>query len=115
MKPETKLWLRKKFLMALRSLIWHADDWLHCQEVSLREEIASREATRQTGRPGNVVSSSCVQSQARHTGEPSRIIHQETFVEWEARKSGVAVISKKEARRRREYTNATAFDLRFVR
>jgi hypothetical protein len=36
----------------------------------------------------------------------------ETFQQWEARRSGVAVISKKEARRRRG-VSARAFDLRF--
>jgi len=37
----------------------------------------------------------------------------ETFQQWEARRSGVAVISKKEARRRRGIT-ARAFDFRFA-
>jgi hypothetical protein len=40
MKPETKLWLRKQFLMALRSIVWHVDDWLHRQEVKFRDEIS---------------------------------------------------------------------------
>jgi len=39
MKPETKLWIRKRALMALRAMLWHADEWLHRQEVKLREEI----------------------------------------------------------------------------
>jgi hypothetical protein len=42
MKPETKLWLRKKALMALRSLLWHADEWLHVQELKLRKNLSDR-------------------------------------------------------------------------
>lgn len=40
MKSKTKLWLRKRTLMALRSLLWHADEWLHRQEVKLRDELS---------------------------------------------------------------------------
>jgi hypothetical protein len=40
MKTETKLWLRKKTLMALRALLWHADEWLHAREVRLRDELS---------------------------------------------------------------------------
>lgn len=113
MKPEVNLKLRKWALMTLGAIVWHVDEWLHRQELQLREEIASREATRETGRTGNVVSGSCVQSQVRHTGEPSRTIHQETFLEWEARKSGIAPTPKRQARRRS--MPAKAFDLRFAR
>lgn len=40
MKRETKLWLRKRALMVLRAVIWHADEWLHRQEVKFREELS---------------------------------------------------------------------------
>jgi hypothetical protein len=40
MKPETKLRLRKWALMALRSIVWHVDEWLHAQEVKYRDEIS---------------------------------------------------------------------------
>src|SRR5258708_3721908 len=40
MTPETKRWLRKKTLMALRAVLWHADEWLHAREVRLRDELS---------------------------------------------------------------------------
>jgi hypothetical protein len=46
MKRETKLLLRKKTLMALRALLWHADEWLHRQEVGLREELSGTAPVR---------------------------------------------------------------------
>ena len=42
MKRETKLWLRKRVLMALRVIVWRVDEWLHRQEVRLREEIQAQ-------------------------------------------------------------------------
>lgn len=56
MRRETKLWLRKKTLMALRALIWHADEWLHSQEVKLRETIslASAAVTVKQSREANL-------------------------------------------------------------
>lgn len=40
MKRETKLLIRKRALMALRAIVWHLDDWVHRQEVKLREELS---------------------------------------------------------------------------
>jgi hypothetical protein len=40
MKAETKLRLRKWALMTLRAIVWHVDEWLHRQEVRLRDELA---------------------------------------------------------------------------
>lgn len=39
MTPETKLKLRKWALMALRSIVWNVDEWLHAQELQLREDL----------------------------------------------------------------------------
>jgi len=107
MTPETKLWLRKKTLMALRSLLWHADEWLHAQEVKLREDLSGRNTRNASAAP------ECAKPAARED-----MLHQrpgrsesETFIQWEARRSGIAVVTKKEARRRR--MSARAFDLRF--
>jgi hypothetical protein len=52
MKPKTKLAIRsllhvlrlqvrKRGLMALRALLWHADEWLHRQEIALRQDAAT--------------------------------------------------------------------------
>jgi hypothetical protein len=109
MKPETKLWLRKKTLMALRALLWRADEWLHRQEVALREDLSGRDQV-----------SAKAASEAEKTDPSQDMLHRaparpgsETFREWEARKSGIALVTKKEARRRRERVTASAFDLRF--
>lgn len=108
MKDETKLWLRKKFLMTLRSLLWHADEWLHAREVELREDLSGRHqvpelAATSTGKTD--------QSQDMPHRAPGR---SETYLQWEARRSGIAVISKKQAREHRRQT-AAEFDLRFAR
>ena len=100
MTPETKRWLRKKTLMALRALLWHADEWLHAREVRLREDLSGvPRVLPRSSPPGRVGSNPTPRSTS------------ETFQQWEARKSGVAVVSKKEARRQR--TTAAGFDLRF--
>lgn len=39
MKPETKLLIRKRVLMTLRAILWHADEWLHRQEVKYRNDL----------------------------------------------------------------------------
>jgi hypothetical protein len=38
MKPETKIALRRWTIRTLRKLLWHADEWVHRQEMTLREE-----------------------------------------------------------------------------
>lgn len=106
MKPETKLWLRKKALMVLRAIVWHADEWLHRQEVALREDLSGRHQVSELAAPSIEKTD---QSQDMPHRAPGR---SETFMQWEARKSGIAVVSKKDTRRRRAMT-ASAFDLRF--
>jgi len=104
MKPEIKLWLRKKTLMAMRSLLWHADEWLHAREVKLRKELDFRRAEA-TPVPAAAGLPTVERSKPRRQPE--------SFQQWEARRSGIAIVSKKEARRRR-HTSASAFDSRFV-
>jgi hypothetical protein len=113
------IWLRKKTLMALRSLLWHADEWLHRREVRLREEISNgepeiRERMEGVGQGAALRVHSLAPKAAGAPGKPHRptSMRSETFLQWEARRSGVAVVSKKEARRRRQIS-ASAFDLRF--
>jgi len=103
MKRETKLWLRKRALMTLRAIVWRLDEWIHAQETKLREEIELRADPKQSEPAGNRDRAATTP----HARQP------ETFKQWEARKSGVAVISKKESRRRERLT-AADFDRRFA-
>lgn len=109
MKQKIKLYLRKRALMLLGAIVWRLDDWLHRQQVKLRKEIEFRTAARNAVRiPAAVArptSGHCVPAAQRQP---------ETFLQWEARKSGVAVITKKEARHRRDRLTSTAFDRRFA-
>ena len=133
MNPSAKLWIRKRALMLLRAIVWRADDWLHRQEVALREEITasagahSPRGARSQGDaaeksntstpvavapanlPPRLVVSECRQRESQRRLEAPR---PETFQQWEARRSGVAVISKKSARRG---MTAAQFDARFGR
>jgi hypothetical protein len=106
MKPETKLALRRRLLMMLRAIVWHADEWLHRQELQLREECAAARApvtpTRDRGDMVEVFGVGRVPPQRRI----------ETFQQWEARRSGVAPVAKKS---RRRGLSAAEFDLRFAR
>lgn len=127
MKPETKRALKKWALMTLRSILWRVDEWLHRQEVKFREQLLE-ESTKNVGRIRSASAIGCPGESSRAnvrmprsfslpTGEHERMALQatsrETFAQWEARKSGVAVITKKQARRRR--ATAGDFDLRFAR
>jgi hypothetical protein len=110
MKPETKLWLRKKTLMVLRAIVWHVDEWLHRQEVALRNDLCGRKTCIETAASVSERPISSGHASPTKTGRPQG----ETVLQWEARKSGIAVISKKDARRRRERPTSTAFDRRFA-
>jgi uncharacterized protein YmfQ (DUF2313 family) len=104
MKERIKLWLRRLALRCLRNLVDVADDRLHTAEVKLREDLSGRSLVR------------VVASTPQQVGSiPAPRSKNETFVQWEARRSGVAPVSKKTARRRRERVTASAFDLRFAR
>jgi hypothetical protein len=111
MKPGTKLALRRFAIRWARKLLdflyESLDGRLHAEEVSLREHLeqlgsCSRSSAQAPAQRAD---------RARVLRAPAPIVHAETFMQWEARKSGVAVVSKKEARRQR--TSAAGFDLRF--
>lgn len=101
MKPKTKLALKRWTIRKLRLLFDFLEDRLHTAEVSLRSEIAGTTPTAS----GNTLP-------AMLPGAATPAAHKNSFTEWEARCSGVAVISKKQARRTR--TGAVAFDQRFA-
>jgi hypothetical protein len=101
MKRETKLAIRKWLLMRLSALVWALDEWIHRQQLKLQEELSER------------APASIGENHPRRVGStPSSRSFPETFYEWEARRSGVAVIGKKEANLRHAIS-AREFDLRF--
>lgn len=115
MKPETKLKLRKWALMAMRSVVWTVDEWLHTQELRLREDLeqlgsARGVVTSLPPKPRPQFGSGDGAASVKRAGE-LRAPAPASYSEWEARKSGIAVISKKSARRRG--MPARAFDLKF--
>jgi hypothetical protein len=102
---------RKRFLLRwLRKLFDALEERLHAEEVTLRNDLSDRE---QVAEPVATCSAKPDAEDMPHQDKGRS--GSETFSEWETRKSGVAVISKKEARRRRERVTAAAFDLRFAR
>jgi hypothetical protein len=117
-RVDAALWLivRRWTIRQLRKLVDVADDRLHAIEVKLREEIASRNDSV----PARVSAAGCTtgssESPFRGAYESAAPVRKsENFQQWEARRSGVAPVSKKEARKRRERAGAAAFDLRFAR
>ena len=122
--------------MTLRAIVWHADEWLHRHEMAYREELSAQpEAHKRWGQhPAQSTAHAISSGQARGHASPGecrrdsasgnapsdsfrasgRALVRETFEQWEARKSGIAVISKKQARERRRLS-AAEFDLRFAR
>src|SRR5271154_6553092 len=120
MSPATKLALRRFALRWLRKLVDVADDRLHTAEVKLRGELSLRvpvESPRVAGpeRPALPNSSEIADDEfrgdrirGRISGDRKPELSGENFQQWEARKSGVAPISKKDARQRRERSRMTA-------
>lgn len=105
-KPETKLAIRRWTIRKLR--LWFdafhewADARIHAAEVQLRDELSAQNSPAASFhglpvRAKELPRTSCAAG--------------ETFEQWEMRRSGVAPISKKSARRRG--IPASAFDLRF--
>jgi hypothetical protein len=105
-KKDINLWLRKRALMTLSALVWRLDDWVHTQQAKLQDEIKFRSLRQSAPMPAE----KAVRGLPRALRDASQ---PETFLQWEARRSGVAVITKKEARRRR-YASAADFDRRFA-
>jgi hypothetical protein len=117
MNPKIKLFFRRLTLHWLRKLVDVADDRLHAREVALRAEISSRQIDIV---PARVSSAGCTTGSSESPlrgeyGSAEPVRKSENFQQWEARRSGVAPVSKKEARKRRERAGAAAFDLRFAR
>lgn len=131
MNATTKLALRRFALRWLRKLLDLADDWLHNAEVELRNDLSPSAEKRETNAPTPAQTNAVRRSHdaggiaqldqqtpgsARvAAGDAQRMAknrHHETYAEWEKRRSGVTVISKRETRRRR--LSARDFDLRFA-
>jgi hypothetical protein len=108
MTPATKLALRRFTLRWLRKLVDVADDRLHAAEVTLRNDLSQMRA------PEDVSQYDPTSVRSVHT-TPAAPSAGESFTEWEARRSGIAPVSKKAARQRRERQGAAAFDLRYAR
>jgi hypothetical protein len=104
MKPETKLAIRRWTIRKLRLLFDFLDDRLHAAEVRMRDELSVQHS------PAAIAVAPPARAKAaRRVEQPATA--GEGFEQWEARRSGVAPISKKSARRRG--IPARAFDLKF--
>jgi hypothetical protein len=104
-RADAALWLtvRRWAFRQLRKMVDAADDRLQAAQVKLRTEIAEREASSQQGSPVAV----------SKTLTPLKPAAGEDFMQWEARRSGVALVTKKSARRRHRLT-AAEFDRQFA-
>lgn len=114
-REHIKLWARRVALRWARKLVDLADDRLHAAEVKLRNDLASRVVPVKqslTAEHQQAEARKLIPARGEEAGSTGR--RRETFQQWEARRSGVAPVSKKEARRRRALT-AAEFDLRFAR
>ena len=122
MKPETKLTIRRWSIRQLRKLLDFLDDRLHAAEVRLREDIAGtlvRHEEHHSSRVGSTPTPRSSSPAVAFHAPPARAKAScgtsctagESFQQWEARRSGVAPVRKKSARRRG--MPARAFDLRF--
>lgn len=111
MRERIKLALRRWAIRRLIKLVDRAEEWLQEVQVKLRNDLVSARVSAagctsavSQQREFRVASPRCEDSAA-----PARNV----YAEWEARRSGVAVISKKQARQRRHAT-AADFDRRFA-
>lgn len=111
-----KIWIRRLALRWLRNIVDVADDRLHTAEVLLREDIANFSGASERGdthrlAPGKVAAAAATHGAVSNPRNPRPPKPQETFLEWEARRSGVAPITKKSAQRSRRRKSAREFDL----
>lgn len=110
MKTETKLALRRFAIRMLRKLVWRADEWIHRQEMALREEghdlsvCVPVEPPRTTGEKGPAVPHFDPFPQDEFVQRRIRGRH--------ARGSEPQRAGEKKTRRR---ITAAEFDLRFAR
>jgi hypothetical protein len=110
MKHRIKLWLRRWVIRQLIKLVDRAEERLQAWQVRLRENLASHAVPVKQSLP---VENERAEANTRDGRVGSVGRRRISFLEWEARKSGVAVITKKEARRR-EHLTAAGFDRRFA-
>ena len=108
MKRTTKLWIRKRALMLLRAIVWRVDEWLHRQELVLRDEIAKQA-------PGDRARD---RQQSRGVHPPTAAVtrrapSRESFAELEARRNGISMPPGKKRRAARG-RSAADFDRRFA-
>jgi hypothetical protein len=128
-RVDAALWLivRRWMIRQLRKLVDVADDRLHAAEVTLREEISSKVQVlnEAAGLPREIRRVNRIeQSPVRGfdssvaSNDGCRVEHlkpREDFQQWEARRSGIAPITKKAARQRRAHMTSSAFDLKYAR
>jgi hypothetical protein len=99
-RDKIKAWLRRWAIRQLIKLVDRGEERLQEWQVSLRKKLAAPVPAHEVG-----------------SGDRTevRILPpaQSSFQKWEARRSGVAVITKKQATRRRRLT-AADFDRRFA-
>jgi hypothetical protein len=108
MTPATKLALRRFALRWLRELVDVADDRLHAAEVNLRKEISDGTLDR-----GAAVVGVSDLPDSLLLAKPARQRQEETFLEWEARRSGLT--PKVKTHRRRVRSSAADFDFQIIR
>lgn len=118
-------WLRRWAIRQIIKLVDRAEERLQAWQVSLRETLAAgavpvkqsvsvkNELTRDAVLPSREGQAVLDGAEFGRDVSPGR--RRVSFGEWEMRKSGVAPISKKAARRRRERLTAASFDLKFAR
>jgi len=104
-KPATKLWIRKRALMTLRAILWRADEWLHRRELALRQDLDLHKTLGSRETPARMA------GPALPRKTPPAIVR-ESFLQWEARRSGVSPITKPH---RRRGISAADFDRSFAR
>jgi hypothetical protein len=110
MKPETKVSIRRFALRWLRKLFDALEERLHAEEVKLRKELSNGTLDYRADAVG-------VSDLAANHPLPRQERQKETFLEWEARKSGIITDGCKTRGKsktlRLKHVTASAFDCRF--
>jgi hypothetical protein len=116
-RVDAALWLivRRWTMRQLRKLVDVADDRLHAAEVSFRKEQELRNEIVPARVPAAGCNIGSSESPLRGMdGSAAPVRKTETYVQWEARRSGIAPISKKAARQHRQRMTAAAFDVKYA-
>ncbi len=124
MNAATKLALRRFALRWLRKLVDVADDRLHAAEVTLRNDLAEMQAPAQRAEradvlravaPTTIRTEPLIDKGAFVEGSPSVPYEApSTYMQWEARRSGITP-KVKTHRRRRARSSAADFDFQIIR